>query len=220
MSTMEPQHPPDLMQLMRAARAGDRQAVAALITAVTPAVRTQVHQRLARSYRRHNDWAVSLFSTGDVVQDLLLGVIAELQAFRGGDAHSLMAWLAAQVEHRILERLRYFRAGKRDQRRVSSLDETRAEALAATVSDPQPSPSVAAESAEIWVAIREAMTGLTDEERTLLEYGLDPDMQWLDVARALGLGSAEAARQRHKRARARLSLRLAARFPHLLGDAP
>jgi RNA polymerase sigma factor (sigma-70 family) len=208
------------MDLLRAAQAGDRAAVAGLVTELLPQVRAMVHRRLEQSYRRHNDWVVSLFSTGDVVQDLLIGVLADLGRFRGADVRSLTAWLSAQVESRILERLRFFRSGKRDQRRVASLERSPEGAATAAIADPHASPAASAAAAELWSALQEAIAGLAEDERAVVEKSLDPEVSWEDVARELGLPSGEAARQRHKRARARLSLRLSARFPELFARRP
>lgn len=205
-----------LIVVLRAAQRGDRAATTRVLEHVLPAVRRLVHQRLQRSYRRNNEWIVSLFSTGDVVQDLLIGALRDLARFDGESAQSLMAWLSAQVEHRILERLRFFRSAKRDQRRVIDLAGD-GDAIADTLADLRPSPSAASEAAEVWSAVQAALASLSDGERSVIEASLDPELSWADVALQLGLPTAEAARLRHRRAKARLSLRLAARYPHLFG---
>jgi len=200
---------------LRAAQRGDRAAAARLLEHVLPEVRRMVHLRLQRSYRRHNEWIVSLFSTGDVVQDLLIGVLADVGRFRGDGEQGLMAWLSVQVENRIRDRLRFFRRGKRDQRLVRTLDAGTDVDVADAVADPQPSPSTATETAELWAAVQTAIASLAEGEREVLEASLDPELSWADVARRLDLPTAEAARLRHRRARVRLSLRLANSYPHL-----
>ncbi|MBI5853195.1 MAG: sigma-70 family RNA polymerase sigma factor [Planctomycetes bacterium] len=204
--------PVDLEALLCAARAGRRDASDALLTALLPQLREQVHRRLEHSYRRHNGWIVSLFSTGDVVQDLALGLLRDLSAFRGSTVASLTAWLATQVEHRIVERLRYFGRDKRDQRRTLASEST-----VMSIADTAASPDADAERLETFALVRSVLDELPADERALLELGLDADLSWDEVAARLGLATAEAARQRHKRARARVSLILSRKHPDLFG---
>ncbi|MBK8978617.1 MAG: sigma-70 family RNA polymerase sigma factor [Planctomycetes bacterium] len=192
------------------ARAGSSAAVDELFDLLLPRVRAQVHRRLAASYRPHNGWIAAVFSTGDVVQDLALGMLRNLPEFRGDTVAALTSWISSQIEHRIVERLRYFQRGKRDRRRqVAEVD------AAATPARVEDSPEVRAESQEILAMLATALGELPDDERALLEQGLDPELSWAEVAIRLRLPGAEAARQRHKRARSRLCLRLARLHPEL-----
>ncbi len=194
-------------QLLSAAKSGDREAQDALVGRVYPEVRRLVHKELSQSLRRSRPELSALFSTGDVVHDVLLGVLRDLHSFKGDDQPALTQYLAVRVSHQLIDTIRFHQAKCRDRRRGG------VDSAAHEPASTDPSPTSAAAARESAAALDAAIATLPERLRQVLELRYRRGMAHADVAAALGFPSAEAARKAERTARAQLSVRMRA-----LGD--
>jgi RNA polymerase sigma factor (sigma-70 family) len=186
--------------LLERARAGDRQAQDELIERFYPSVREAVHQRLEFDLRRNQRWVAPLFSTNDVVQEVFVGIVRTLPDFEGESEEDFVRYLSGAVRNRIIDALRHHAAGRRDGRRGRTPE--------VEVSGSDPTPSWMASLAEQMEVYRAAVAELPEREQRVLEARLEEDQQFKDIALALGLPSADAARKAFHRAQARLLAKL------------
>lgn len=198
---------PALEDLLARAAAGERAAEGELLRELYPDVERHVHAALEREFRAHNRWMTPLFSTSDIVQDVFLGVVRGLRDdLRGRRERELRAWVAAQVEHRILDRLRFWRAARRDARRDARPNEDVASALQPVAHDPSPSRCAALDERQRLLS--DALGELEPEQRALWQLRAEGGLEFGAIAERLGLGNGEAARGAFRRLRARLTVRL------------
>lgn len=194
-----------LQDLLRRSRAGDPDAKDELLRRIYPDVARQVHAALARGLRPRHPWALALFSTGDIVQEVFLAVVRCEPETGAHDERQLWSWLAAQVENRIVDRLRFHLAQRRNARQTMSLG-TDTDALGIAGSDPTPSALVALdERARI---VLQALDELPPGDREMWRLRVDEERPFAAVAAALGLPSDESARSAFRRLQARLAMRL------------
>jgi RNA polymerase sigma factor (sigma-70 family) len=197
--------PTPFEQVLRRARAGAPAGENALVADLYPDVQGRVHAALRAHYRPSNRWLAPLFSTNDIVQDVLLGVVRGLPSLEGHTAPDLRAWIAKQVEHRLLDRLRFHRTARRDARRpVHGVDlATLGPAVASSAG-----PAARADQAERARLLERALAGLDDGDRALWRARVVHEQEFDAVAAELGLGNAEAARGAFRRLRAKLAVLL------------
>ncbi len=190
-------------------------------SALVDAVAHGSEAALASLYDRHADGihAVALRMTGDrqvaeeVVQETFLALWNRAELFDPGVA-SLGTWLRSIARHRAVDRLRA--AGRRPSL-VSlpdgSEDGDRAGAAAIERLDPDlvvhggaardATPEAAAESADLRAAVATALTGMPEQERTVILLAYREELSQTEIADRLGwpLGTVKT---RTRRALARL----------------
>lgn len=86
--------------LLRDAAAGQPEAVDALYQRCAPRLLTYIRLRMGRSLRAR-------LESRDILQSALLKSFQCFGDFRGGDARSLMAWLARIAERELADRVDY-----------------------------------------------------------------------------------------------------------------
>jgi RNA polymerase sigma factor (sigma-70 family) len=191
-------------QLARAAE-GDVAAREAIASRFYPRVRELVHAELQHDFRKNHRWIVAAFSTGDVVQEVFVGVLAGLTTFEGDDDAAFTRFLATLVKHRLVDAVRHHEAARRDARKVveAGTASTGPQGVAAGAT-----PSVAAAVGEQLAAFRAALAEFPECERVLLELRLVDEAPWQDVAARLGYPSADAARKAFRGVQSRLLVKL------------
>ncbi len=207
----------DLARLTAQAAAGDLVARDELVCRFLPDVRELVHRELASDFRRQHRWILPLFSTGDVVQEVLLSVVTSLDRFEGDDDSAFTRFLVTLVKHRLVDAIRHHEAGCRDVRRNAARGGEEGADDFAAVADP--TPSLAASLGEQVGIFRDVLTSFDLRERTLLELRLVDELQFSELAQRLGYGSEDSARKAFRAAQARLLVRLRARGLESPGSA-
>lgn len=172
-----------------------------------PRVQAMVHQMLASDVRRGRPWLTSVLSTGDVVQEVFLGVVRDFEGFRGADESALIAYLARLVRNRLIDSVRHHEASRRDQRRRSGDAE-------AIVSEAV-SPGARVRTSEDVDAMQRLLATLKDRDRALLRGRIEDGESFQQLADALGYASADSARK----AFCAVQARLLSRLPVNRGDA-
>ncbi|MEZ5966783.1 MAG: sigma-70 family RNA polymerase sigma factor [Planctomycetota bacterium] len=193
-----------LRETIALAASGDARARQTLVEGFYPTVERLVHKQLAQSFRQHHAWIGPLFSTGDVVHDVLVQVLDRLDAFAGDGDAEFAAYLATAVSHRLIDAVRHHQAGCRDVRRRAPTPVGEAAEDGATRNDP---PEVAA-LAERMTIFRRVLDALPPADRALIELRLSDGLTFVEIAQRLGYASDNSARKAFDRAEARLTLRL------------
>lgn len=196
-----------IQRLVDRVAAGDRQARDELAERVYGRVRDVVHRELERDFRKHHRWILPLFSTRDVVQDVLLEALGELGGCEFADERALLAYLSTVVRHRLLDAVRYHEAERRDARRQVD--------PATGVLEHGPAretpPPLAAMLGEQVRVLQEVLGQFPERHRLLLQMRLSEEATYPEIAAKLGYASAETARQAFCEAQAKLLVRLRAR---------
>lgn len=195
-----------LRETVTLAASGDARARQTLIEGFYPTVKRLVHEQLSRSFRHNHAWIYPLFSTGDVVHDVLVDVMRGVDAFAGDEEAEFAAYLASAVSHRLIDAVRHHQAGCRDVRRRE----------AATVADAPEhrrtgaAPVEAASLGEQITIFRQELATMPATDRTLIELRLSEELTFTEIAQRLGYASGNSARKAFDRAQARLALKLRA----------
>ena len=186
-------------QLIRLARAGDRDAFAQLLERYEKPV---YHQAL-RMVGHSEDAA-------DLTQEVFLKVWQGLPGFQGDSAFS--TWLYRLTSNACIDFLR------REKRRrgTLSLDDQELD-LSAQLSDPAPAPQQALEQRELQRALEAGLAQLSDEHRQVLVLRELNGLSYEEIAQALGLSPGTV---KSRIARARLSLAKFLRKSGNFSDAP
>ncbi|MCA8953047.1 MAG: sigma-70 family RNA polymerase sigma factor [Planctomycetes bacterium] len=196
--------PSDFQLRLAAARRGERQALDALFERFYARVQAQVHQLLVRDLRDRRPWLASMFSTGDVVQEVFVRVLRDLPEFRGESEAEFVGYLAAIMKNRLRDAVRFHEALQRDRRRVQSADE---EAPAARPEDPADRLITCDELARY----SDALARCSQRERELLSARFDSDGEpptFAELATRFGYPTEGAARKAFFVVKARLLARL------------
>jgi len=196
----------NLRETVTLAASGDAGARRQLVERFYPTVQRLVHEQLARSFRQHHAWIWPLFSTGDVVHDVLVDVIRGVGAFEGEVEAEFAGYLAAAVGHRLIDAVRHHEAGCRDARRR---DPGTVADLGSTGRGPG-EPAAAAVLGEQMTIFRAQLAALPEADRVLIELRLGEELPFSAIAAKLGYASDNSARKAFDRAQARLALRLRA----------
>jgi RNA polymerase sigma factor (sigma-70 family) len=192
---------------LAAAAAGERAAQDALVGEFYDRVSAVVHRQLQLDFRKRHPWILPLFSTRDVVQDVMTDVLRRLDSTDFPDPDAFVAYLATMVRNHLLGAVRYHEAQRRDNRRNRDVD---VEAGNEPAADEVP-PAVAAALGEQIGIVRAAIEALPDRPRALVEMRLLQEQPFADIAQALGYASADAARNAFHDAHARLLVKLRAK---------
>jgi RNA polymerase sigma factor (sigma-70 family) len=174
------------LDLLERARAGDRQALEALMARYLPRMRRWASGRLPR-------WARDLADTQDLVQDTLLQTFKRIDTFEARHEGALQAYLRQGIVNRIRDEFR--RAGRRPT----------AEELDPAVPDSGPSPLEAAIGRETLDRYERALARLRPQDREAIIARIEMDSTNEEIAAALGKPSANAARMAVERALVRLA---------------
>ena len=114
--------PPSFAALIAAAQDGDQAARSDALCRIYPRVQRLVHRSLQRNFRSKNPWLRPMFSTGDVVQDVFLGVLSMAPKLGGQVEEDIVRYLATSVQNRLLDIVRFHSAACRDARRRAPTD--------------------------------------------------------------------------------------------------
>ena len=193
--------------LIRDAKTGDATACARLTEHVYPEVQQMVHGRLMDGFRRGRPWLSALFSTGDVVHNVLLEVMRDLRTFAGDDPRALRKFLAKAVMHQILDTVRFHEAGRRDARRVGR----EVDVSAVRGSSEQATPTRIAASRDETAAVQDCLLTMSPRDQALIELRFRSEMTYGEIAAELDIPSDDAARKAVRSAHARLLIKLRAK---------
>ena len=174
------------LDLLQRARAGDRQALEALMTRYLPRLRRWASGRLPR-------WARDVADTQDLVQDTLLQTFKRIDTIEVRHEGALQAYLRQGIVNRIRDEFR--RAGRRPT----------TEELDAAVPDSGASPLEAAIGRETLDRYERALARLRPQDREAIIARIEMDSTNEEIAAALGKPSANAARMAVERALVRLA---------------
>lgn len=95
-----------LDKLLERARGGERAALAELLEAVGPRVRTRIDPKISAAIR-------TLLDTDDVMQVTYMEVVLRLNAFSGGGFNGFIAWVGRLAENNLIDAIRSLEAAKR-----------------------------------------------------------------------------------------------------------
>jgi len=177
------------LELVIRARAGDRQAVEALLQRCLPALTRWAHGRLPVAARGSLD-------TGDLVQDAALHALKRLDLFEPRHVGAMQAYLRASVINRIRDEVR------RVNRRPMPVEMPDDQATDDT------SPLDAAIAAESYERYRTALKALKGRDRELVVARVEIQWSLSEIAERFGLSTADAARMAVSRALRRLTAHL------------
>jgi len=163
--------------LLQKSRAGDRDALLALLQLHWAGLRAFVRVRMSPELR-------ALESGSDLVQATALQLLQNLDNFEYRGEEAFRAWLYTALQNQLSHRERYLRAQKRDVRRVVELPEGSEACSLANCYSEVLSPSGALLAEEAVRAFEKAMDALPDDYR-----------QVIALSRIARLGRAEVARQ-------------------------
>ena len=194
---MEPNPALDLTDL---ADVSGRARLADLCQQHYPKVQRLVHDMLAHDVRRGRPWLTAVMSTGDVVQEVFLGVVRDFDGFRGNES-AFVAYLARLVRNRLIDSIRHYQAGRRDQRMLfDGIDAALSESM---------SPFSRVRSGEDADEMQRVLSTLKDRDRALLRGRIEDGESFQQLATALGYASADSARKAY----CAIQARLLTRFP-------
>jgi RNA polymerase sigma-70 factor (ECF subfamily) len=172
--------------LLRRAREGEDQALDLLIERYLPAFRAWATHRFPR-------YARDALDTDDLVQETLLHTIQQVPGFEPRGEGALLVYMRQALRNRIRDAIR------RGQRRGPPVT------LDSQEPDARPSPleeSIGKEAMERYEA---ALESLDPREREAIVARVELKQSWEQVAIALGMPSADAARKTVSRALRRLA---------------
>ena len=200
----------ETLRLIGLARAGDRQALSALLERHRDRLRRMVELRL--------DWRLQArIDASDILQDAFLEVASRLDEYLRGPELPLFLWLRLVVGQRLATVHRHHLgtqmrdAGREVSLYRDALPAASSAALAGQLLGRQTSPSQAAVRAERVVRLQEALNTLDPVDREVLALRHFEQLTAAETARVLGV-SEEAAAKRYIRALKRLK-QILARMP-------
>lgn len=196
----------ELHACIKAAAAGDEAARDRLVSACYGTVRARVHRELERDFRKQHKWILPLFSTTDVVHEVLVAVVKDLADTDFVGPEPFFAYLGTLVRHRLLDAVRFHEAARRDGRK--QVAEPTAGIAEVATDRREATPTLAASLGERAALVREALTELPERQRRLLEMRLQEDSTFPVIRAALGYSSDETARQAFHDAQAKLLVKL------------
>lgn len=200
---------PALQALIVGAAGGSGAAREQLVAACYEDVKVRVHRELEQDFRKRHRWILPLFSTQDVVHEVLAAVVQDLRDTQFDGAAPFFAYLGTLVRHRLLDAVRFHEAARRDGRK---LVEAPTQGLGEVAPDRrEATPTLAASLGERAGLVREALAELPERQRRVLELRLLEDATFPVIREALGYASDETARQAYLDAQARLLVKLRVR---------
>ena len=176
-----------LEHLIEQAKDGDTEAAGELAKLFEGSVRTSIRRRLGPEIRNRVE-------TDDIFQSAIADSLREISKFRYGGENAFRAWLSSVAQRKVIDAVRYHRAGKRDVRRDRTVREAR------HVPGKLTSPIQGAVRGEVTESIRRAVERLPPEERRSVELRSYEGLTFREVAERLELPDKDAARNLFKRA--------------------
>ena len=196
----------DLTVLLSRATGGERAAQDELVQRVHKKVRAIVHRELEQRFRASHRWILPLFSTSDIVQEVLTDTVRGLRDCDFPAEGAFVRYLATAVRNHLVSAVRYHEADRRDSRRRAEPPSVMLESGRETDSAPE----LAASLAERASIVRGVLDSFPDRPRSLLQLRLLEGQTFPEIASELGYASAETARQAFCDAQAKMVLRLRA----------
>lgn len=191
---------------LAAAAGGDSAAQDRLCALCLEPVRARVHRELELDFRKRHRWMLPLFSTMDIVQEVLIAVVRDLHETAFDSAEALQAYLGTLVRHRLVDAVRFHEAARRDLRKQVAEPTDGMSGLGAD--QREATPTLAASLAERAQLVRQVIAELPERQQRLVELRLLEGQTFPAVAEALGYASDETARQAFVEAKARLLVKL------------
>jgi RNA polymerase sigma factor (sigma-70 family) len=181
-----PLSPESTIELLKLAKAGDREALDRLLARCIPALQRWARRRLPQPAR-------GMLDTSDLVQDAVMAAVRRLDSFEPRHQGALQAYLRQAVLNRIRDAMR---------RNSRNPDWT---SLKESIPDEATSPLEAAIGAENVARYEAALARLRPEDRDAIIGRLELQYGYDDLAVALGKPSPDAARVAVTRAMKRLA---------------
>lgn len=175
-------------EVLALARTGDPDACGEIYARFEPDVSRRVRARLDRAIRRRND-------TADVVHEVFTDAFARLATFEDRGEAAFRSWLLLRVEGEVVDAHRKARDGGGVRREVTSPD-----GLADARPDGAAGPATSTEAADDRSVLGELLDRLPPTDAAVLRLRASESLPYDEVARRLGLASADAARMRYARA--------------------
>jgi RNA polymerase sigma-70 factor (ECF subfamily) len=177
------------IELVLAARKGDRAALEALLERCLPSLKRWAHGRLPAHARGTLD-------TGDLVQEAAMHVLARLDKFEPRHVGAMQAYLRMSVINRIRDEIR--KVGRRP------------ETMELTVEPPSDvtSPLEAAIREEAYDRYRSALDKLRTRDREMVVARVEVQWTIQEIAQRFGMPSVDAARVAVSRSLKRLTAQL------------
>lgn len=173
---------PELDRLLDKARAGDVQALAALLEKLTPELRRRVGSKMSGPWR-------SLVDEDDILQVTFMEACTRLDKFTGGGASGFLAWLTRMAENNRIDAVRALEGAKRpapSKRVTAQSHEDSAQALIELLGVTSTTPSRQAAKGEAARLLDVALAALpTDYEKVIRLYDLK-QLPAADVAKEMG----------------------------------
>jgi RNA polymerase sigma factor (sigma-70 family) len=187
---------PATRELLRRARGGERSALEQLLLRNLDWLRDRIRRRLAPQLRRELD-------SEDMLQDLVLDLLARPAIRNAKDEEHLRALLARAVDGDLIDRLRFSGRARRDRGREQRLNSGSGFGDARPVdSVTRPSQNLLRDERIAWIRI--AMEKLDADERRILTWRVWEQRSFQAIGELLGVAE-DAARMRCNRALARLA---------------
>ncbi len=194
--------PPETVDLLERARAGDREAAETLLARHRPALRHMIGLRLDPRLAARID-------ASDVVQEVLLEASRRLQAYLRDPALPFHLWLRQIAKDRIIDAHRRHRQAQRrtlDREQpihAARSDDRSSAELAAALFDQELTPASAAMRHELERRLQAAVDSLPEDDREMILMRHFEQMANQEIAALLGL-TEPAASMRYLRALRRL----------------
>jgi RNA polymerase sigma-70 factor (ECF subfamily) len=185
-----------LEALIARAAGGDEDACASLVSRYGEQVRAFVRRRMPPSLRRRED-------SEDILQTALVAAFANLSDLDYRGERQFVRWLSVVAEQKLLRSLRRHGAGKRALAREGGLSDLD------RIAGDQTTASQSAMRREGRARLESALSGLPEEDRRVVDLRSRKGLGFREVAEAVGLPDADAARYVYRRALRRLGKNLA-----------
>lgn len=174
------------------AATGDREAVAELMRRHLPALRGWVRLKYGATLRATE-------SVSDVVQSTFRDILENLHRFQFTSESAFKAWLYTTASRKIADRAEYWRAARRDPKRVRPYDEAPAESgvrqdvgSMLDVYKSFCSPSREAAGKEEAERIEKAFAELSDEKKEIILLARVAGLSHADIASQLSISEGTA----------------------------
>ncbi len=161
------------IQLVAAAKAGDRTALDALYRRYQERMLAIVRLRMGQRLRSRMD-------SQDLVQSVMLESLQSLDRFEYRTEGAFLHWLSRLVENKIRDKVDYLTAQKRDIRRELPDKEE----IAGNLRSSTPTPSGIAQKAEEMARLEEAIEKLSQDQRDLIIMHKLEGMSYEEIAEA------------------------------------
>jgi RNA polymerase sigma-70 factor, ECF subfamily len=175
--------PPDPMELLQAARAGDTQALGGLLELYRNYLRLLARLQVGRRLQGKAD-------PSDLVQEAFLAAQRSFPQFRGNSEGEFVDWLRQILASKLIDLARrYLQAGRRDvrlERQLAADLDTSSRALGAALAAPSSSPSSRAARREQAVLLADAIKSLPADYGEVIILRHLEGLPLADVASRMG----------------------------------